>query len=269
MVTSHSRTGLSSDCRPRRACRLVVARLLYIMEEQLYEVCVPAGVAPGQAFQVQIGGALMAVQCPPDVRPGETIQATTVRGSVAHCTVAQQYLARIGRRAADVAGRSGGGCSGFAGGGCAGSAGGLDGCRCARPASGAARAAVLLRAAGPSGRGGGDLAGGLVSAGCAGWRRVVCKAHPPRAWLLGSASSSGALRARASTCLASACARGDSSPCPRCTVVGRDEPLGGAGQSVGAADVQTEDTARRSCSRGGSAAVLTITVWRVHAGVTT
>ena len=60
------------------------------MEEQLYEVCVPAGVAPGQAFQVQIGGALMAVQCPPDVRPGETIQATTAGGRVAPCTVAQQ-----------------------------------------------------------------------------------------------------------------------------------------------------------------------------------
>ena len=218
----------------------------------------------------------MAVQCPPDVRPGETIQATTERQRRALHRGTAIYLARIGRRAADLAGRSGGGCSGFAGGGCAGSAGGLDGCRCARPASGAARAAVLLRAAGPSGRGGGDLAGGLVSAGCAGWRRVVCKAHPPRAWLLGSASSSGALRARASTCLASACARGDSSPCPRCTVVGRDEPLGGAGQSVGLrgrrCNIQTE---RRHhvdpapARRGGSAAVLTITVWRVHAGVTT
>ena len=40
------------------------------MATQQYEVVVPAGVQPGQAFQINIGGQLMQIACPANARGG-------------------------------------------------------------------------------------------------------------------------------------------------------------------------------------------------------
>ena len=37
---------------------------------QQYEVVVPAGIGPGQAFQINIGGQLMQINCPANARGG-------------------------------------------------------------------------------------------------------------------------------------------------------------------------------------------------------
>ena len=44
-------------------------------DDQLYEITVPLGVLQGHSFHVMIAGALMSVQCPQGVNPGDVIQA--------------------------------------------------------------------------------------------------------------------------------------------------------------------------------------------------
>lgn len=43
---------------------------------QVFRVTVPAGVGPNQEFQVHAGSRVVRVRCPPDVRPGQSLQIT-------------------------------------------------------------------------------------------------------------------------------------------------------------------------------------------------
>lgn len=43
---------------------------------QVFRVVVPAGVGPNQEFQVHAGARAVRVRCPPDVRPGQSLQIT-------------------------------------------------------------------------------------------------------------------------------------------------------------------------------------------------
>lgn len=44
------------------------------MPQEMYSVEIPAGVMPGQQFQVFLNGQVMVVACPPGAGPGSTIQ---------------------------------------------------------------------------------------------------------------------------------------------------------------------------------------------------
>ena len=55
---------------------VAVLETLAMQGQQMYEIEVPSGVQPGQAFQCNVGGQLMLVTCPDGAVAGSLIQVS-------------------------------------------------------------------------------------------------------------------------------------------------------------------------------------------------